>query len=72
VNNDVSNINLSSKNTTPPSPFPSPSSFLSPEVHFLVDEMVQNGFIVETNKSNILRPIALMERENQKVESMFR
>jgi AP-4 complex subunit sigma-1 len=42
------------------------------EVHFLVDEMVQNGFIVETNKSNILRPIALMERENQKVESMFR
>ena len=42
------------------------------EVHFLVDEMVQNGFIVETNKANILRPIALMERESQKAESMFR
>ena len=42
------------------------------EVHFLVDEMVQNGFIVETNKSNILRPIALMERESQKAEGMFR
>jgi len=42
------------------------------EVHFLVDEMVQNGFIVETNKQNILRPIALMERESQKAESMFR
>ena len=42
------------------------------EVHFLVDEMVQNGFIVETNKTNILRPVALMERENQKVESLFR
>jgi len=42
------------------------------EVHFLVDEMVQNGYIVETNKANILRPIALMERENQKAESMFR
>lgn len=42
------------------------------EVHFLVDEMVQNGYIVETNKSNILRPIALMEREAQKVDSMFR
>jgi len=42
------------------------------EVHFLVDEMVQNGHIVETNKANILRPIALMERENQKAESMFR
>ena len=42
------------------------------EVHFLVEEMVQNGYIVETNKSNILRPIALMEREAQKVDSMFR
>lgn len=42
------------------------------EVHFLVDEMVQNGFIVETNKTNILRPIALMERESQKADSMFR
>lgn len=42
------------------------------EVHFVVDEMVQNGFIIETNKSNILRPIALMERESQKAESMFR
>lgn len=42
------------------------------EVHFLVDEMVQNGYIVETNKTNILRPIALMERESAKAESMFR
>lgn len=42
------------------------------EVHFLVDEVVQAGFIVETNKTNILRPIALMERESQKAESMFR
>jgi AP-4 complex subunit sigma-1 len=42
------------------------------EVHFLVDEMVQNGYIIDTNKTNILRPIALMERENQKVESIFR
>lgn len=42
------------------------------EVHFLVDEIVQNGLIVETAKANILRPIALMERESQKAESMFR
>lgn len=42
------------------------------EVHFVVDEMVQNGYIVETNKINILRPIALMERESQKSENMFR
>ena len=42
------------------------------DVHFLVDEMVQNGFIIETNRTNILRPIALMERESAKAESMFR
>jgi AP-4 complex subunit sigma-1 len=42
------------------------------EVHFLVDEMVQNGMIIETNKTNVLRPIALMERESQKTDSMFR
>lgn len=42
------------------------------DVHFLVDEMVQNGYIIETNRTNILRPIALMERESQKAESMFR
>lgn len=42
------------------------------EVHFLVDEMVQNGYIVETNKTNILRPIALMEREAAKADAMFR
>jgi len=42
------------------------------QVHFLLDEMVMNGYIVETNKSNILRPIDLMERESNKVDSMFR
>jgi AP-4 complex subunit sigma-1 len=41
-------------------------------VHFLVDEMILNGFIVETAKLNVLRPIDLMERENQKAESLFR
>ena len=41
------------------------------DVHFLVDEMVQNGYIIETNKTNILRPIALMERESAKASQMF-
>merc|ERR1712071_195042 len=41
------------------------------QVHFLVDEMVMNGCIVETNKSNILRPIDLIERESRKDESIF-
>lgn len=42
------------------------------QVHFLLDEMVMNGYIVETNKSNILRPIDLMDRESKKNEGMFR
>lgn len=42
------------------------------EVHFLLDEMVMNGQIVETNKANILRPIDLLERESKKGEGMFR
>ncbi len=41
------------------------------QVHFLLDEMVMNGFIVETNKSNILRPLDLLEREAKKDESLF-
>ena len=42
------------------------------QVHFLLDEMVMNGYIVETNKMNVLRPLDLMERESQKAESMYR
>jgi Clathrin adaptor complex small chain len=41
-------------------------------IHFLLDEMVQNGHIVETNKMNVLRPLDLMERESQKAESIYR
>ncbi len=44
----------------------------SGQVHFLLDEMVMNGYVVETNKSNILRPIDLMDRESKKNEGMFR
>jgi AP-4 complex subunit sigma-1 len=42
------------------------------QVHFLVGEMVMNGYIIETNKGNILRPLDLMERESQKDENMYR
>ena len=42
------------------------------QVHFLLDEMVMNGYIVETNKSNVLRPIDLIDRESKKNEGMFR
>jgi len=41
------------------------------QVHFLVDEMVMNGYIIETNKTNILRPLDLIERESKKDDSMF-
>ena len=42
------------------------------QVHFLLDEMVMNGYVVDTNKSNVLRCIDLMDRESKKNEGMFR
>jgi len=30
--------------------------------HFILDEMVMNGEIVETNKANILKPISTMDK----------
>ena len=42
------------------------------QVHFLLDEMVQNGCVVESNKQNVLRPLDLMEKESKKAESMYR
>merc|ERR1712137_47266 len=41
------------------------------KAHFIVDEMVMNGYIVEANKANILKPIALMERTVNNEESIF-
>ena len=32
------------------------------QAHFIVDEMLMNGSIVETNKQNILAPIQLLEK----------
>lgn len=42
------------------------------EVHFILDEMVMNGYIVETCKGSTLRPIDLLERESRKGEAMFK
>lgn len=33
--------------------------------HMILDEMVMNGHIVETNKSRILAPIAVMEKSSR-------
>lgn len=32
------------------------------QAHFIVDEMLMNGCIVDTNKQNILAPIQLLEK----------
>jgi AP-4 complex subunit sigma-1 len=32
------------------------------QAHYILDEMVMNGSIVETNKANILTPLALLEK----------
>mmetsp|Transcript_34391 Transcript_34391/g.79511 ORF Transcript_34391/g.79511 Transcript_34391/m.79511 type:complete len:128 (+) Transcript_34391:387-770(+) len=41
------------------------------KVHFIVDEIVMNGYVMETNKSNILKPIDLIEKESKKDQSLF-
>jgi AP-4 complex subunit sigma-1 len=41
------------------------------KAYYIVDEMVANGAIVESNKANILKPLALMDKEQKKEESSF-
>lgn len=41
------------------------------KAHYIVDEMVANGSIVENNKANILRPLLLMEKSSNSEESIF-
>jgi AP-4 complex subunit sigma-1 len=36
------------------------------KAHYIVDEMVCNGMIVENNKVNILKPLALMDQLGDK------
>uniref|UniRef100_A0A7S2U0L5 AP complex subunit sigma n=2 Tax=Lotharella TaxID=74819 RepID=A0A7S2U0L5_9EUKA len=36
------------------------------KAHFILDEMICNGNIIETNKANILRPIKLMDKYQSK------
>ena len=41
------------------------------KAHYIVDEMVSNGCIVENNKVNILKPLVLMDRAIANEESIF-
>jgi AP-4 complex subunit sigma-1 len=42
------------------------------KAHYIVDEMVSNGAIVENNKANILKPLLLMDKSASAEESIFR
>mmetsp|Transcript_934 Transcript_934/g.1462 ORF Transcript_934/g.1462 Transcript_934/m.1462 type:complete len:143 (-) Transcript_934:23-451(-) len=33
------------------------------KAHFILEEMVANGYLIETNKNNILEPLYLMEKK---------
>lgn len=41
------------------------------KAHYIVDEMVSNGYIVENNATNILKPLALMEKAASSEDSIF-
>lgn len=41
------------------------------KAHYIVDEMVANGAIVQNNKANILRPMMLMDKSISAEESIF-
>ena len=32
------------------------------KAHFIIDEMIMNGCIVDTNRSNVLTPLSLMDK----------
>ena len=36
------------------------------KAHFILNEMVMNGHIIETNKANALRPVVMMEKASAK------
>jgi len=41
------------------------------KAHYIVDEMVSNGYIVENNKANILKPLALMDKAGASEDGIF-
>ncbi len=32
------------------------------KAHYIIDEMIMNGCIVDTNRSNVLNPLALLDK----------
>jgi len=39
--------------------------------HYILNEMIANGCIVENNKSNILKPLSLMDKAASAEDSIF-
>ena len=35
------------------------------KAHFIIDEMVMSGYVVETNKTNILNPVVTVVKSSQ-------
>ena len=42
------------------------------KAHYIVNEMVANGVIVENNKANILKPLIMMDKVQENEESFFK
>lgn len=42
------------------------------KAHYIVDEMVANGSIIENNKANILKPLSLIDKSASSEDSIFR
>ena len=41
------------------------------KAHYIVDEMVSNGAIIENNKVLILRPLQLLDKNSNDNDSIF-
>ncbi len=41
------------------------------KTHFILDEMVLNGYICEGNRENVLKPLLLMDKSSNGSDSVF-
>lgn len=42
------------------------------KAHFILDEMVGNGWVVETNRANVLRPLQLLDKSEEGAGGIFK
>lgn len=41
------------------------------KTHFILDEMVLNGYICEGNRENVLKPLLLMDKSSHPGDGVF-